>query len=162
MGPPVLGGGPSRGTTSAIWRMSPGAASPHAESVHDDQQLLGVIRMTTSQHRPREPRLARGSWLWRALRCAARAIRDIHNEQVYLWERLYLANRALVPQAGPLAWIPTLDGYRLADLASQPAGSRPRVSYPGQFRHGARPRTTEETMRHGCQDTARADTADWE
>jgi hypothetical protein len=47
--------------------------------------------MTTSQHRPREPRLARGSWLWRALRCAARAIRDIHNEQVYLWERLYLA-----------------------------------------------------------------------
>ena len=86
--------------------------------------------MTTSQHRPREPRLARGPWLWRALRCAARAIRDIHNEQVYLWERLYLTNRALVPQAGPLAWIPTLDGYRLADLASQPAGSRPRVSYP--------------------------------
>jgi hypothetical protein len=33
---------------------------------------------------------------------------------------------------------------------------------PGQFRRGGRPRTTEETMRHGCQDTARADTAGWE
>jgi hypothetical protein len=32
---------------------------------------------------------------------------------------------------------------------------------PGQFRRGGRTRTTEETMRHGCQDTARADTAGW-
>ena len=35
------------------------------------------------------------------------------------------------------------------------------VSYPASSA-GGRPRTTEETMRHGCQDTARADTAGWE
>jgi len=73
---------------------------------------LLVIEMTTSQS-PNEHRRARAPGLWRALRQGARAIRVLHDEQVYMWERFYLANRALVPQTGPLTWVPTLDGYRL-------------------------------------------------
>ena len=71
------------------------------------------MKMTAVQSRAeRRPALsARLAW---ALRRAARAIRDGHNEQVYMWECCYLANRALAPGAGPLRWALTLDGYRLA------------------------------------------------
>jgi hypothetical protein len=57
---------------------------------------------------------AGASPLWRALRQVAHVIREFHTDQVYFWERYYLASRALAPRDGPLAWVPTLDGYRLA------------------------------------------------
>ena len=69
--------------------------------------------MSASQQMRRERRLARGSSLWNGPRRVARAIRDFHDEQVYIWERIHLANRSVVRQAGPLTWVPTLDGYRL-------------------------------------------------
>ena len=50
----------------------------------------------------------------------------------------------------------------LSILSSQPAGSRPRVSYPASSVAAAGHEPQRETMRHGCQDTARADTAGWE
>lgn len=45
-----------------------------------------------------------------------RVIKSDHqpDEQVYLCERSYLSGRTLVPQTGPLTWVRTLDGYRLA------------------------------------------------
>jgi hypothetical protein len=74
----------------------------------------GVIKLTASRHESRVRGPAPGAFLWRALRRAAHGIRNFHHEQVYLWERFYLASRALVPEDGPLTWIPTLDGYALA------------------------------------------------
>ncbi len=71
------------------------------------------MMMTSVQPRTeRQP--ARSISLARALRRAVRAIRDFHNEQVYLWECIYLANRSLAPATGPLRWVRTLDGDRLA------------------------------------------------
>ena len=67
------------------------------------------MKMTAVQRRPALP-----ASLARALRRAARAIRDCHNEQVYMWECLYQANRAVAPDTGALRWALTLDGYRLA------------------------------------------------
>ncbi len=58
-------------------------------------------------------RASRTSW-WRALRRSARAIRDFNDEQVWMWERILLSSRTLVPSEGPLTWIRTLDGSRLA------------------------------------------------
>ena len=66
--------------------------------------------MTTGQHNPREPQPVRGS----LLRRGARAIRNLHREQIDCWERYYQAGRALVSHEGPLTWVLTLDGYRLA------------------------------------------------
>ena len=51
---------------------------------------------------------------WRAVCRAARALRRLHDEQVYAWEVWGHANRAAVPGDGPLRWARTLDGYRLA------------------------------------------------
>jgi hypothetical protein len=64
--------------------------------------------MTTSQY----TRQAGG--LWRAARRAAAALRHIHNEQTVMWELRWQASRAAVPETGPLTWVPTLDGKRLA------------------------------------------------
>ena len=55
----------------------------------------------------------RSTVLWRAVCRAARAIGRIHAEQVHGWEVLLQANRAAVPDDGPLRWVLTLDGYRL-------------------------------------------------
>ena len=51
---------------------------------------------------------------WRAARRAASALRAIQDEQVRMWEALWQANRASGPEAGPLTWVLTLDGNRLA------------------------------------------------
>jgi hypothetical protein len=52
--------------------------------------------------------------LWRAVRRAATALRHAHREQTLIWELWWQANRATVPSAGPLRWVLTLDGRRLA------------------------------------------------
>ena len=51
---------------------------------------------------------------WRAVCRAARALARIHTEHVHAWEVWAQANRAAVPAKGPLTWVLTLDGYRLA------------------------------------------------
>jgi len=52
--------------------------------------------------------------LWRAVCRAARALGRLHAEQVHAWEVSAQANRASVPAEGPLRWVLTLDGRRLA------------------------------------------------
>jgi len=52
--------------------------------------------------------------LRRAVRRAAAALRHIHNEQTVMWELWLQANRAVAPETGPLTWVMTLDGHRLA------------------------------------------------
>ena len=50
---------------------------------------------------------------WRTARRVAGALRAIHDEQVLAWELFLSANRVPVDRAGPLTWIPSLDGPRL-------------------------------------------------
>ena len=51
---------------------------------------------------------------WRAARSAARAMRAAQDQQMRMWEAWLQANRVAVPETGPLKWVLTLDGYRLA------------------------------------------------
>lgn len=64
--------------------------------------------MTTSQY----TRQAGG--LRRAARRVVAVLRYIHHEQTHMWELTWQASRAAVPETGPLTWVPTLDGNRLA------------------------------------------------
>ena len=54
------------------------------------------------------------NYLWRAVCRAVQALGRLHGEQVQAWEVWAQANRATVPAEGPLRWVPTLDGRRLA------------------------------------------------
>ena len=70
----------------------------------------------------------RSAGWWRAVCRAARAFSRLHAEQVYGWEVWAQANRASAPAEGPLRWVPTLDGSRLAGghlPASTGAGETP-------------------------------------
>ena len=75
--------------------------------------------MTSNQPAGRRPWVAR-----RAVRRVARALRAVQDEQARMWEAWWQANRAVAPEAGPLTWVLTLDGHRLAgsDLPG-PAGT---------------------------------------
>ena len=52
--------------------------------------------------------------LWRAAYRAIRALGRLHADQVHAWEVWAQADRAAVPAEGPLRWVLTLDGRRLA------------------------------------------------
>jgi hypothetical protein len=45
---------------------------------------------------------------------AAQALGRLHADQAYAWEVWAQAGRASVPEEGPLRWVHTLDGRRLA------------------------------------------------
>jgi len=64
--------------------------------------------MTASQD------IHRQSAAWQAVRRAAAALRRIQREQALMWEVWWQANRAAAPSDGPLRWVVTLDGHRLA------------------------------------------------
>jgi len=50
-----------------------------------------------------------------AVRAAIRAVTMAHHEQVSMWECVLLTSGAAPPTAaGPLRWVPSLGGYRLA------------------------------------------------
>jgi hypothetical protein len=56
-----------------------------------------------------------GRCLWLAVRTAIRAVRMAHHEQVRMWECVLLTSGAApLTAAGPLRWIPSLGGDRLA------------------------------------------------
>ena len=56
-----------------------------------------------------------GRRLWAAVRTVIRAVRLAHNEQVRMWECvLETSGAAPLTAAGPLRWVRSLDGYRLA------------------------------------------------
>jgi hypothetical protein len=53
--------------------------------------------------------------LWLAVRTVIRAVRMAHDEQVRMWECILLTSGAApLTAAGPLRWIRSLDGHRLA------------------------------------------------
>jgi hypothetical protein len=56
-----------------------------------------------------------GRRLWPAVRTVIRAFRLAHDEQVRMWECvLETSGAAPLSAAGPLRWVRSLDGYRLA------------------------------------------------
>jgi hypothetical protein len=56
-----------------------------------------------------------GRSLWLAVRTVIRAVRLAHDEQVCMWECVLLTSGAApLSAAGPLRWVPSLDGHRLA------------------------------------------------
>ena len=56
-----------------------------------------------------------GRCLWLAVRTVIRAVRMAHHEQVSMWECILLTSGAApLTAAGPLRWVPSLGGYRLA------------------------------------------------
>ncbi len=56
-----------------------------------------------------------GRRLWLAVRMVIRAVRMAHDEQVRMWECVLLTSGAApLTAAGPLRWVPSLGGYRLA------------------------------------------------
>ena len=56
-----------------------------------------------------------GRRLWPAIRTVIRAVRLAHHEQVCMWECVLLTSGAApLTAAGPLRWVRSLDGYRLA------------------------------------------------
>ena len=56
-----------------------------------------------------------GRRLWLAAQTVIRAARIAHDEQVRMWECILLTTGAApLTAVGPLRWVPSLDGYRLA------------------------------------------------
>jgi hypothetical protein len=59
------------------------------------------------------------AWAGRCLRLAVRtvipAVKMAHHEQVSMWECILLTSAAApLTAVGPLRWVPSVDGYRLA------------------------------------------------
>jgi hypothetical protein len=54
------------------------------------------------------------NYVWRAVCRAVQTLGRLHADHVYAWEVWAQANRAAVPADGPLRWVRTLDGRRLA------------------------------------------------
>ncbi len=55
-----------------------------------------------------------GRRLWLAVRTVIRAVRIANDQQVHMWECILLTSGAApLTAAGPLRWVPSLDGYRL-------------------------------------------------
>ena len=91
----------------------PGLLSPDPRDPH-------IVRARRSRG-PRVPKRRRvmiawaGRYLWLAARLVIRAVRMAHDEQVSMWECVLLTSGAApLTAAGPLRWVPSLDGYRLA------------------------------------------------
>ena len=56
-----------------------------------------------------------GRLLWLVARMVISAVRMAHHEQVSMWECVLLTSGAApLTAAGPLRWVPSLGGYRLA------------------------------------------------
>jgi hypothetical protein len=70
---------------------------------------------------------------WRAACRAARVLGRVHCEQAHMWDVWAQANRAAVSREGPLAWVLTLDGYRLAGSYLPDGSDAPG---PGSLRSG--------------------------
>jgi hypothetical protein len=60
-----------------------------------------------------QPTRRNATAVWRTIRRAAAALRSIHDEQVLMWELFWQSSRVPEDQAGPLAWVSSLDGARL-------------------------------------------------
>jgi hypothetical protein len=73
-----------------------------------------------------------GRRLWPAVRMVIRAVRVAYHEQVRMWECiLETSGAAPLTAAGPLRWVPSLDGDRLVG-SHLPAPPRSSASATGR------------------------------
>ena len=92
----------------------PGALSPDPRDP-DVAWATGVRADRALRKGGREMIAWVGRRLWLAARMVIRAVRMAHHEQVSMWECVLLTSGAAPPTAaGPLRWVPSLGGYRLA------------------------------------------------
>ena len=104
----------------------PGARSP-------DPPYPRLVRATGAgadravRNAARDMMTGAGRRLWLAVRTVIRAVQMTHHEQVSAWECILLTSGAApLTAAGPLRWVPSLDGDRLAGShlpAQDPAGA---------------------------------------
>ena len=92
----------------------PGALSPDPPDP-DIVRATGTLADRTARNGTR----GMPAWVGRRLRLAARAViravQMAHHEQVSAWECVLLTSGAApLTAAGPLRWVRSLDGYRLA------------------------------------------------
>ena len=92
----------------------PGALSP--DPPHPDIARATGARPDRAVRNAARDMIARaGRRLWLVLRTVIRAVAMAHHEQVRMWECiLETSGAAPLTAAGPLRWIRSLDGYRLA------------------------------------------------
>jgi len=75
----------------------------------------GRSRRRRGPGRCRETMAWAGRRLWLVVRTVIRAVTMAHHEQVRMWECVLLTSGAApLTAAGPLRWVPSLGGYRLA------------------------------------------------
>ena len=76
---------------------------------------FGRAQATAFRKVARELTAWAGRRLWLAVRTVIRAVKMAHHEQVCMWECVLLTSGAApLTAAGPLRWVRSLDGYRLA------------------------------------------------
>ena len=92
----------------------PGALSPDPPGP-DIPRARGARADRSSQQDARDMMAWAGRRLWLAVRTVIGAVRMAHHEQVSMWECVLLTTgTAPLTAAGPLRWVPSLGGYRLA------------------------------------------------
>ena len=104
-----------------IGRPGPRGGRPWPGALSPDPPDPGIVRATGARADRAAGKGARGMLasagrcLWLAARTVIRAVQMAHHEQVYAWECVLLPSGAApLTAAGPLRWVRSLDGYRLA------------------------------------------------
>ena len=94
---------------------------PRARALSPDPPDAGIARARGARAGRAFRKVARDmmAWacrcLWLAARMVIGAVRMAHHEQVGMWECvLQTSGAAPLTAAGPLRWVPSLGGYRLA------------------------------------------------
>jgi hypothetical protein len=94
---------------------------PRGRALSSDPPDPDIARATGARARHAFRKGARGLMAWAgrrpqlAVRTVIRAVSMAHYEQVSMWECVLLTSGAApLTAAGPLRWVPSLGGYRLA------------------------------------------------
>ena len=94
---------------------------PRARALSPDPPDPDIVRATGARPDCAFRKAARdmmawvGGRLWLVVRTVIRAVGMAHHEQVRMWECVLLTSGAPpLTAAGPLRWVRSLDGYRLA------------------------------------------------
>ena len=92
----------------------PGALSP-GPPAPDTARAAGARPDCAFRKAARDMMAWAGGRLWLVVRPVIRAVAMAHHEQVRMWECiLETSGAAPLTAAGPLRWVPSLEGYRLA------------------------------------------------
>jgi len=105
------------------WPAAPSPGLPGPDIV----RATGARADSTARNAARHMMAWAGRRLWSAGRAVIRAVAMAHDGQVRMWECvLETSGAAPLTAAGPLRWVRSLDGYRLAGShlpARDPAGT---------------------------------------